>query len=184
MTMRSILRAGLVAVLLPLAATAAEPGAPDVNELVRSLAPITQLPEHGGPPRRAVELAVEFEFGSARLTEGARRLLDRLGTALGDARLAGSRFEIVGHTDAAGSRAANQALSEQRAAAVRAYLVERHRIEPGRLAVLGRGEAALKNPLDPLSGINRRVEVVNLTPYRPAEAGRIERKAKDILTGK
>lgn len=180
---RALLLTALTAVVPIASGSAGDAYGPDANDLVRSLAPITYLPEHGGPPRRAVELAVEFELGSARLTGKARRLLDRLGTALRDERLRASRFEIVGHTDAAGSRGANQTLSEQRAHAVLAYLAGRHGIERSRLVAVGKGEDALKDPLDPTSGVNRRVEVVNLTPVRPAATDRSEPTTKDILTG-
>ena len=181
---RTLLLAALVAVVPFAGGSAGDAHGPDANDMVRSLAPITYLPEHGGPPRRAVELAVEFEFGSARLTGPARRLLDRLGTALRDERLRASRFEIVGHTDAVGDRAANQTLSERRARAVLAYLAESHGIDRSRLVATGKGEDALKDPLDPMSGVNRRVEIVNLTPVWPAAPDPVEQKARDILTGK
>jgi len=177
----------LLAILL--CAAPAEAGDPEANDIIRSLAPITYLPEHGGPPRRAIDLEVSFELGSARLTPAARQLLDRLGAALKNERLAASRFEIVGHTDASGRRDFNQVLSERRARSVRAYLVKTHGIAPERLTALGKGEDALKDPLRPRASVNRRVEVVNLTPVQPAAGAEartneaVEKKAKDILTG-
>jgi OOP family OmpA-OmpF porin len=50
-----------------------------------------------------------------------------------------SRFSIEGHTDSDGSNALNQTLSENRAAAVRTYLVEKG-IETSRLVSVGFGE--------------------------------------------
>jgi hypothetical protein len=50
----------------------------EANDIIRSLAPITYLPEHGGKPRRAIDLEVRFESGSAKLTPEAQRLLDTL----------------------------------------------------------------------------------------------------------
>jgi OOP family OmpA-OmpF porin len=71
-----------------------------------------------------------------------------------------SKFSIEGHTDADGKDAANQTLSENRAAAVQAYLVE-HGIAASRLSSVGYGET---NPIDSNKtkagkANNRRVEV-------------------------
>ncbi|MDP6390365.1 MAG: OmpA family protein [Alphaproteobacteria bacterium] len=169
---------------VPAAALADEP---DANAIIRSLAPITYLPEHGGPPKRSIDLEVQFKVNSAALTPNARRTLDVLGAALNDAKLASSRFEIVGHTDASGSRAHNQTLSERRAKAVVDYLARVHKVARKRLAALGKGEDALKDPLRPRATENRRVEIVNLTPVRvqatPAAID-VQRKSNDILTGK
>jgi len=46
---------------------------------------------------------------------------------------------IEGHTDSIGSESYNQSLSEERAAAVRAYLVDKG-VEADRLEAVGRGE--------------------------------------------
>jgi outer membrane protein OmpA-like peptidoglycan-associated protein len=75
--------------------------------------------------------------------------------------LTGSRFLIEGHTDAVGSDAYNQQLSEQRAEAVRRYLAGRQ-IEPSRLESAGKGESELLEPTGEASELNRRVRVVNL----------------------
>ena len=55
-----------------------------------------------------------------------------------------SNFSIEGHTDSDGTDASNQTLSENRAAAVRNYLIEKG-INSQRLASIGFGE---KNPID------------------------------------
>ena len=179
----------LLAAIFAVAAPAYSAEAPDANAIIRSLAPIIYLPEHGGQTKRSIDLEVTFKLGSAKLTKPARELLDRLGTALRDEKLASSRFEVVGHTDASGGRALNQALSEKRARSVVSYLIKHHRIDTKRLTALGKGEDALKDPLRPGNGGNRRVEIVNLTPVQvPKPAGptsqEIERKTKDILLGK
>jgi flagellar motor protein MotB len=46
---------------------------------------------------------------------------------------------------------------------VRRYLIETYRIAPDALLVAGFGKERLKLPEQPLSGENRRVEVVNAT---------------------
>ena len=141
---------------------AAEDGVRDLNSIIRSLAPLEYLPEHSGKPR--VDLDVRFQVNSATLTRQARRQLDELGGALKSERLAGQRFRIVGHTDASGGAAYNKRLSQQRAKAVKAYLVARHRIDAASLESIGMGEEQLKNPLRPKAGLNRRVEVLALGP--------------------
>lgn len=66
---------------------------------------------------------VEFETGNATLTPAGQRVLDELLPVL--QQLAGRHFEIVGHTDADGSRQGNLLLSAARAETVKAYLVQR-----------------------------------------------------------
>ena len=124
-------------------------GEPDANEIIRSLAPITYLPVHGGKPYRAIDLAVTFSSGSAVLTPEARQMLNQLGHALQSAQLRSSRFEVAGHTDASGSRQLNQALSDKRAKAVVRYLTKRFGIERSRLNAVGKGENELRDPLNP-----------------------------------
>ncbi|MBZ8138661.1 cell envelope biogenesis protein OmpA [Rubrivivax gelatinosus] len=64
---------------------------------------------------------VEFEPASAELTPAGRRVLDGLLPLLQGT--APRRLEIVGHSDAAGAREANLALSQARAEAVRTHLL-------------------------------------------------------------
>lgn len=66
---------------------------------------------------------VEFERGSAVLTPKGQAVLDELAPVL--LKLGGRKFEVVGHTDANGARAANVALSSARAEAVKSYLVRK-----------------------------------------------------------
>ncbi|MFN6953726.1 MAG: OmpA family protein [Acetobacteraceae bacterium] len=112
----------------------------------------------------AVSLTVTFATGSARLTPQAEQTLNTLGRALASAELAPFRFRIEGHTDTTGSRALNQALSEERAAAVRDYLIQRHGISPQRLVAVGFGQDQLlvPTPDNTPEARNRRVQVVNI----------------------
>ena len=127
-----------------------------LNDILRGLTPTD------GPSPPSVDLDVAFEFDSARLTVEAREQLDELAGALKTEALRGRAIRIVGHTDASGSAGYNLKLSERRAAAVRDYLVSVRGIEGARLTAIGRGEAEPKNPVNPNSGINRRVEVISL----------------------
>ncbi|MFN3077027.1 MAG: OmpA family protein [Alphaproteobacteria bacterium] len=114
------------------------------------------------PASAGIDLEVNFKTGSARLTPDAEIVLDNLGRALMSPELVSNRFLVAGHTDAAGSDAFNQTLSEKRAAAVRDYLVQQHHVAFGRLMTIGHGRSRLADPEHPVSEINRRVQVTNL----------------------
>ena len=80
----------------------------------------------GAPSPRGLESAlarrtIAFESGNARLTVAGMQVLDDLVPVLRMS--AGRRYQIVGHTDNAGPREVNVALSAARAEAVKAYLV-------------------------------------------------------------
>ena len=74
----------------------------------------------------------------------------------------GSTFVVAGHTDAVGSDPYNQDLSERRADSVKRYLVEKYGIPGADLVTVGYGETKLKDPKNPISEVNRRVQVVNM----------------------
>ncbi len=103
-------------------------------------------------------VGVNFAFGRATLIDGADRVLDAVGAVL--RRHPDLRVEVGGHTDAIGSEAANQRLSERRAETVRAYLIERWGIAPERLTATGYGEArpASADVGETGRALNRRVE--------------------------
>lgn len=101
---------------------------------------------------------ITFKLGSAELTEQGEANARTFANALNDPRLANQAFLIVGHTDATGSPERNLALSEQRAEAVKAFLV-RQGIEGGRLQTKGLGSRELAAPSSPAAAVNRRVEV-------------------------
>jgi outer membrane protein OmpA-like peptidoglycan-associated protein len=71
---------------------------------------------------------------------------------------------IEGHTDADGDDAANQALSEKRAAAVKAFIVSSHGVDASRLEAAGFGESkpVADNATAEGKQQNRRVELVKL----------------------
>jgi outer membrane protein OmpA-like peptidoglycan-associated protein len=109
-----------------------------------------------------INMRVHFEYDSSALTNDGKIILDTLGSALKDRRLAGMQFKIIGHTDAAGGEAYNLDLSRRRAEAVRAYLMQFHRIEGARLTAEGRGFRELADPAHPQDAANRRVQIVNV----------------------
>ena len=122
-----------------------------------------------------VDVQILFAFDSADILPEAKPSLDELGKALTDPKLTGGSFLIAGHTDAKGSDEYNLALSQRRAASVKAFLVETYKVDEGRLSVIGFGEEQLKNKEDPLADENRRVQIVNtgsgaVAEGKPAEA--------------
>ncbi len=110
----------------------------------------------------AIDLEIYFEFNSAVIGPKAVPALLELGRALSSDALAGTRFLVGGHTDGKGNGPYNQKLSEQRAEAIRRFLVTQFKVEEARLLAIGFGKEQLKNKTTPFAGENRRVQVVNL----------------------
>jgi outer membrane protein OmpA-like peptidoglycan-associated protein len=113
-------------------------------------------------PHRSAAFQIKFEFGSARLTEEATQILDRIGAVLSAPDAARTRFRIAGHTDGVGSPVRNQKLSEERAESVKTYLTGRFSIDGSRLEAVGKGSHELLDRDNPAAAVNRRVEVTNL----------------------
>ena len=100
---------------------------------------------------------INFAAGSAELDERSQVVLDSAAETI--KQVPGVPVQIVGYTDSDGAPDANLALSQSRADAVKAYLVERG-VAEGDLTALGRGEA---DPIAP-----------NDTPENKAKNRRIE----------
>lgn len=103
------------------------------------------------------DLLITFITGSSVLTAQARSNAHEFAVALADPRLKGKRFEIAGYTDASGPPAANLALSQHRAEAVKAFIVSQGG-DPSLLEARGYGSQDLAIPSDPKAAGNRRVE--------------------------
>ncbi len=103
---------------------------------------------------------IRFGYNSARLEPVSKGELDKVAAALHVPALQDDKFVIAGHTDAAGSDTYNMTLSERRAASVVRYLAQ-HGVDKSRLVAEGRGETELLDKKDPLSAVNRRVEIIN-----------------------
>ena len=79
---------------------------------------------------------IEFQSGSANLTTQGIAVLEQMAAAM--RQIGSARVRVSGHTDNVGARAANVALSQSRAEAVRRYL-ESAGIDAGRMSVQGLG---------------------------------------------
>ena len=109
---------------------------------------------------RVATQGILFDTGSDRLRPESTPTLREIGDMLKahpDLRLA-----IEGHTDNVGQPAANKALSEKRAAAVKQYLVSTSGIDGARLTTAGYGDTKPVAPNTTPEGRqnNRRVELV------------------------
>ena len=79
---------------------------------------------------------VEFESGSAILTPSGTQILDEMAVALN--KVQGKNVKIIGHTDSSGDAKRNVKLSEDRAEAVKQYLIAKG-IPTARLTTSGLG---------------------------------------------
>lgn len=104
-----------------------------------------------------------FASGQSGLTAQARAEVGRIAVVLQE--FPDREIVVEGHTDAVGEEAANQALSERRAEAVRAALIAEG-LSPRRITALGFGESrpAADNDTPAGRAANRRVEIVVLHP--------------------
>jgi len=109
-----------------------------------------------------IDLEINFNYNSADISAKSLPSVQALGRALSNADLKGSTFVVAGHTDAAGSEAYNQDLSERRADSIKRYLVDRFGINGSDLVTVGYGKSKLKDPNQPMAEVNRRVQVVNM----------------------
>ena len=82
-----------------------------------------------------LKMVVEFDTGSAKLTTQGASQLDAVSECLKE-----GKFEVAGHTDAQGSDATNQVLSESRAKSVVAYLTQKG-VASERMTAKGYGES-------------------------------------------
>jgi OmpA-OmpF porin, OOP family len=111
---------------------------------------------------RVTAEGIFFDTNSDRLRPESEAGLKPIGEML--AKHADMRVAIEGHTDNVGAAAANQALSEKRAAAVKAYLVSKFGVDAARIEAKGFGAAKPVAPNADEAGRqkNRRVELVKL----------------------
>lgn len=137
----------------------------------------TEAPRDTAPPSAATtpataQLAAQLEAGSYVLeglifASGAAKLesedpapLQALAAYL--AAHPAHQIALVGHTDASGSVAANEALSKRRAEAVRARLISHYKVAASQVTAMGAGVMAPRasNQTEEGRAKNRRVEVI------------------------
>lgn len=112
--------------------------------------------------RPSIDLEINFEYNSDRISSAAMPQVTALGQALSSADLKGNTFVLAGHTDGKGGDSFNQGLSERRAEAVKRFLSSKFGIENANLLPVGYGKTQLKVQSDPAAAENRRVQIVNI----------------------
>ncbi len=113
--------------------------------------------------RPSFDVKINFDFDSDKIGPAAAQAVNEVGKALSNSKLAGNTFILAGHTDAKGTDAYNQDLSERRADTVKRYLIETYKIPAENLVAVGYGKTTLKNTSNPFAPENRRVQIVNMT---------------------
>ena len=111
----------------------------------------------GAPEENLFAMRIQFEFDSTAVVPESLPLLDSVGEMMMLPQVEGRAIIVEGHTDARGTEAYNEGLSQRRAAAVKRYLADSFGIDESRLVVNGKGESTPHDRNDPLAPINRRV---------------------------
>jgi OmpA-OmpF porin, OOP family len=136
----------------PVAAAPPAPAPPAPAAPAPVTAPVTA--------ERTADFLILFDFGSNRISRESEALLTRIAAVMNAPSAAGLRFHLIGHTDGVGSAAANQALSQRRAEAVKTWLAQKGGVAATRLEASGMGKSKLADPAHPAAAANRRVEIV------------------------
>lgn len=105
---------------------------------------------------------INFNFNSAVIRPESYRNVGAIADALHNPILLGYGFLVMGHTDSVGGRMYNVGLSQRRAEAIVAALVNPFGVNPAILQPVGMGEEQLRDPAHPTSGVNRRVQLINV----------------------
>jgi len=168
---KAVTESNVLDALTPAPGNAAAPapadGDVDVSVRTRSL-----KVEADGPPSSKVlapkkkpsaSLLITFETNSAALTARSKEQLDVVAAALKNDKLRNFTFNVEGHADARGSSDVNRQLSQERAEAVRMYLVSAQNVPAERLKAVGKGDSEPMNTRDVAAAENRRVTIVTNT---------------------
>ncbi len=125
-------------------------------EIRSGAARVESLPNH--VVRITMTNQTAFETNSADVRAGFNSTMDKLADVV--VRYGKTTLTVVGHTDNVGSAQYNQQLSERRARAVAQYF-ESRRVDPLRMALVGKGETqpAASNASEAGRQANRRVEI-------------------------
>jgi outer membrane protein OmpA-like peptidoglycan-associated protein len=105
-------------------------------------------------------LGIRFPSGRATIDAASAPLMDKVRDAI--ARFPDSSVAVEGHTDSSGSDSANLILSQDRADAVRQYLISHYRLNPEKISSIGYGEARPVATNDTAEGRarNRRIDLI------------------------
>ena len=181
--LKSAAAVGAVALVPALSSEAFAQSTPDAAAILRKLerptprkiAPaarvtIDQIKRDGRLRRQAPSIdiqSINFAFGSASIPANQRWKVEQIAIAINRMfdRNPHETFLIEGHTDAVGSRAANQSLSEARARAVVRVLAQYFGVPYRAVHAIGYGEDFLLVPTPNAEWRNRRVTLRRVTDF-------------------
>ncbi|HEX5311968.1 OmpA family protein [Aquabacterium sp.] len=167
---------GRAARAMPVAATEApyvppEPApAPPPPAPVVEVAPPPVVAVTPPPARRRVTFSAEslYTFDQSQIRPEGKAALDTFAQEL-----VNTQYEMIvveGHTDRLGSPAYNQRLSERRAEAVKAYLIETGKVDPNKVTATGKGESTPVTRPEDCRGTKRTAKLIAcLQPDRRVE---------------
>jgi len=126
------------------------------KEIQLKQARVDEMPNHA--LRVTMTGDTGFNTNSSEIKPGFHTTMDKIADVV--ARYGKTTLTVAGHTDDVGSAQYNQQLSERRAQAVAQYL-ESKRVQPVRLAIVGKGESMpiTSNTSESGRAENRRVEI-------------------------
>jgi NitT/TauT family transport system substrate-binding protein len=113
-------------------------GAADAAEAAPEFAPVSQEAGEEAEAIATKRVSINFRTGEHILDPNAQRIIDLEFAPIAQA-FGNARIRIEGNTDNVGGRAANVALSQKRANAVRDYLVREYNMDPNRFVIVGNG---------------------------------------------
>jgi len=111
------------------------------------------------PCSRTIALPFSFPSNSVTLTSAGQQYLTGLAEVLSSDKLRDCYVQIESHTDTTGSSSFNKTLSQQRAEAIKTYLVNQLSLSPSRLRAVGYGENKPLKRFKPTSSKQRRVQI-------------------------
>jgi outer membrane protein OmpA-like peptidoglycan-associated protein len=115
-------------------------------------------------PLPSIDLKVLFDYNSSNIrSDQVGQLLD-LAQVLRSDDFGQYKLIFLGHSDAKGSAAYNERLSQQRARSVADFVATAANLPASRIDAVGLGFQRLADPADPYSGRNRRVQLL-LVPH-------------------
>lgn len=126
------------------------------NPTVPAAAPVA-----AARPSPSIDLALQFEYNSAKMTRDSQKTLVELAKALASPELAKLHFLVQGHTDGKGLAAYNMKLSQARAEQVKRLLVQ-NKIAATRLTAEGKGATEPLDANNIEAAENRRVRIISL----------------------
>ena len=105
----------------------------------------------------SIGMPVNFNYDSYELQAQILPFINELGVMMNLERMANHEIIIEGHTDAVGTATYNINLSNNRALAVKRYLMKKYNIASHRLIAVGKGESQLLSGKPSTHSMNRRV---------------------------